>query len=71
MAMRAVNPVYIPRNQRVEKALAAASDDGDLRPFEKLIAAVTQPFDERPGFEIYAEPAGGEFASCFRTFCGT
>ncbi|MBN8624098.1 MAG: YdiU family protein [Planctomycetes bacterium] len=70
-AMRKVNPLYIPRNQRVEEALAAATDDGDLRPFERLLEAVTRPFEERPGYEIFAEPAAVEFASCFRTFCGT
>jgi len=68
-AMDRVNPVYIPRNQRVEEALAAATD-GDLEPAGKLIAALTRPFEERPGLEPYAEPAPESWAS-YRTFCGT
>jgi len=70
-AMRRVNPLYIPRNERVEEALAAATDTGDLGPFERLLEVITRPFDERPGFERYAEPAAAKYTSCYRTFCGT
>ena len=45
-AMRSVNPGVIPRNHRVEEALAAASDEGDLAPFERLLDALRQPYDE-------------------------
>jgi serine/tyrosine/threonine adenylyltransferase len=68
-AMDRVNPVYIPRNHLVEEALAAATD-GDLDPLSRLLAAVTAPYDERPGFERYAEPAPDDFGA-YRTFCGT
>ncbi|MCP5278388.1 MAG: YdiU family protein [Thiobacillus sp.] len=70
-AMRRVNPWLIPRNHRVEEALAAASDDGDLKPFEQLLNALRRPFDEDPALVRYAEPATGEFMAEFRTFCGT
>ena len=69
-AMDRVNPVYIPRNHLVEEALAAATA-GDLGPLETLLAAVTSPYQERPGFERYAEPAPEGFAGCYQTFCGT
>ena len=46
--MDRVNPVYVPRNQLVEDALAAAVG-GDLAPYERLVEAVTQPFEGRPG----------------------
>ncbi|WNG94746.1 YdiU family protein [Mycobacterium sp. ITM-2016-00318] len=69
-AMDRVNPVYIPRNHLVEEALAAATA-GDLEPLEKLLAAVTSPYEPRPGFERYAEPAPEEFGGCYQTFCGT
>ena len=69
-AMDRVNPVYIPRNHLVEEALAAATG-GDLGPFERLVEAVTRPYDERPGLERYAEPGPAEFRAGFRTFCGT
>jgi uncharacterized protein YdiU (UPF0061 family) len=67
--MDRVNPVYIPRNHLVEEALAAASA-GDTSPLERLLAAITSPFEERAGFERYAEPAPDDFG-CYQTFCGT
>ena len=47
-AMRSVNPIVIARNHRVEEALAAASDEGDLAPFERLLDALRRPYDEAP-----------------------
>ncbi|MFT3818818.1 MAG: YdiU family protein [Rubrivivax sp.] len=70
-AMRAVSPIVIPRNHRVEEVLAAAVDHDDLAPFERLLDAVTQPFAERAGFERDAEPAPRELTAGYRTFCGT
>jgi uncharacterized protein YdiU (UPF0061 family) len=69
--MRRVNPWLIARNQRVEEALAAASDDGDLEPFEHLLAALRQPFAEDPALSRYAAPAPAAFMAGYRTFCGT
>ena len=68
-AMGRVNPVYIPRNHLVEEALAAATA-GDLDPLHRLLAAVTAPYDERPGLERYAAAAPDGFGP-YRTFCGT
>jgi serine/tyrosine/threonine adenylyltransferase len=68
-AMDRVNPLRIPRNHLVEEALDAAVG-GDLGPFERLVEAVTSPFDDRPGLERYAEPAPDDFGR-YRTFCGT
>lgn len=69
-AMDRVNPVYIPRNHLVEEALAAATEDDDLDPLLRLLAAVTDPYDERPGLERYAAPAPPDFGR-YVTFCGT
>jgi protein adenylyltransferase len=68
-AMDRANPVYTPRNHLVEEALTAATD-GDLDPLERLLDAVTSPFDERSGLERYAAPAPQDFGA-YRTFCGT
>jgi serine/tyrosine/threonine adenylyltransferase len=69
--LRATNPFVIPRNQRVEQALAAASDEGDLAPFERLLAALRRPFDEAPELAPFAEPAPRELTAAYQTFCGT
>ena len=67
--MRAVNPLVIPRNHRVEEALSAA-EAGDMAPFHALLAQVTDPYDERPGREAYSLPAPSGFGA-YVTFCGT
>ena len=64
------NPIYVPRNHLVEEVLSAATS-GDLEPFERLLDAVSAPFDERPGLGRYGEPAPSNFAAGYRTFCGT
>jgi uncharacterized protein YdiU (UPF0061 family) len=69
-AMRQVNPAFIPRNVRVEEALAAAVVAGDFRPFHALLKVLQHPFEDQPGNELYAEaPPLSETA--YRTFCGT
>ncbi|MCL5776747.1 YdiU family protein [Limibaculum sp. FT325] len=68
-ALRAANPLYIPRNHLVEEAIAAAMA-GDVAPFETLNAVLARPFDEQPGHERHAAPPQpGEVVE--RTFCGT
>ena len=67
--MEAVNPVYIPRNHKVEEALAAA-ELGDLAPFRALLEVVTHPFEERADWSAYAVPAPSGTAP-YVTFCGT
>ncbi|WP_226345395.1 protein adenylyltransferase SelO [Agilicoccus flavus] len=68
-AMNRVNPVYIPRNHRVEEALEAAVG-GDLDPVQRLVDAVSHPFDERPEYADLAGPAPAD-AMPHVTYCGT
>jgi uncharacterized protein YdiU (UPF0061 family) len=67
--MRRANPLVIPRNHRVEEALAAA-EAGDLSPFERLLAALRTPYADTPETAPYRS---GPPAGCgpYRTFCGT
>jgi uncharacterized protein YdiU (UPF0061 family) len=68
-AMDSVNPLYIPRNHVVEAALKSA-EAGDIAPFERLLSAISQPFEARPGYDdLAASPPPGT-PRC-RTFCGT
>jgi uncharacterized protein YdiU (UPF0061 family) len=69
--MRCVNPIYIPRNHLVEEALAAATNEADLKPFERLLAVIAHPYDERPELANYGQPASQNFTACYKTFCGT
>ena len=67
-AMDRVNPVYIPRNHRVEEALAKATK-GDMGPFHQLVDVVSCPFDERPGLAGFTGPAPA--GAPYVTYCGT
>jgi uncharacterized protein YdiU (UPF0061 family) len=69
-AMDLANPIYIPRNHKVEEALTAAVDQGDMTPFSKLLTVLSHPFDEVAGNEAYAAPAPNSSIP-YRTFCGT
>jgi uncharacterized protein YdiU (UPF0061 family) len=69
--MRSVNPWIIPRNHRVEEALAAASDADDLGPFERLLDALRSPYEDTAENVPYAEPATPDVTASYRTFCGT
>ncbi|MGI8757621.1 MAG: protein adenylyltransferase SelO [Acidimicrobiales bacterium] len=68
-AMDRVNPVYLPRNHRVEEALDAATA-GNLGPVQQLVDVVSRPYEARAALEGYAEPAPASFG-CYQTFCGT
>jgi uncharacterized protein YdiU (UPF0061 family) len=54
----------------VESALAAAAERQDFAPFEALLGAVAQPFEEREGLERFAVAARPEEQVRW-TFCGT
>jgi uncharacterized protein YdiU (UPF0061 family) len=70
-AMAQVNPLVIPRNHLVERALAAASDYDDLDPFERLLDEVRRPFETRDDDSPYIQPASRAETANYRTFCGT
>lgn len=67
--MRSANPAYIPRNHRVEEAIAAAYT-GDFEPFEMLVKVLEDPFREKPEFARYALPPRPDEVVT-QTFCGT
>ena len=67
--MDRVNPLYIPRNHQVERAIQAAVA-GDLSVFHELSQVLRQPFIEQAEFSLYADPPLPE-ERITRTFCGT
>jgi len=68
--LQLANPFVVPRNHLVEAALQAATE-GDLGPFESLLAAVRRPWDEDEALQAYGAPAPPDVAAAHRTFCGT
>jgi uncharacterized protein YdiU (UPF0061 family) len=68
--MRAHNPAVIPRNHRVEEALAAAVERADLTLMERLLDVLSHPFEDPPedgGYQLPPPPS----AQPYQTFCGT
>ena len=68
-AMDRVNPLYVPRNHKVEEALDAALD-GNLGPTERLLEVLGSPFEAQAGAEAYAAPAPPSFGQ-YQTHCNT
>lgn len=67
--MRCVTPAVIPRNHKVEEALAAATS-GDLTPMLALLDALRSPYQESLQNLAYRAPAPPSPVP-YRTFCGT
>ncbi|WP_332818478.1 protein adenylyltransferase SelO [Sphingopyxis sp.] len=67
--MDAVNPLYIPRNHRVEMVLEAA-EGGDMAPWLELLDVVRNPYATRAEWAAYAQPAPKD-SGPYTTFCGT
>ena len=68
--MQAVNPVYIPRNHRIEAAIRAAEDQGDFSVFHELHAVLQEPWQRQPGKDAYMLPPEPDEV-VQQTFCGT
>ncbi len=68
--MRANNPAIIPRNHRVEAALSAAEQEGNLEPLHQLLEALAQPYDDTPADSTFTQPPNPS-ERVYQTFCGT
>jgi uncharacterized protein YdiU (UPF0061 family) len=69
-AMHAVNPMFIPRNHRIEAVIQAAVHDDDYAPFEELVKVLAKPFEAQPDYAAYADPPLPD-QRVLQTFCGT
>jgi len=67
--MRRSNPVFIPRNHRIEDVIVAAYE-GDYEPFYRLNKVLQNPFTAQPEFSEYELPPKPEEV-VEATFCGT
>jgi uncharacterized protein YdiU (UPF0061 family) len=69
-AMRQVNPAFIPRNHRIEQAIAAAIEREDYSLFAELLTVLSRPYEEQKALAAYAKPPLPA-ERVLRTFCGT
>ena len=67
--MKKTNPFVIPRNQKVEEALADA-DKGNLETMNKLLKVLSNPYSDQENIIEFQKPTpiGNEK---YQTFCGT
>ncbi len=67
--MKKTNPIIIPRNQKVEEALADA-DKGNLETMKKLLKVLSNPYSDQENIIEFQKPSpiGNEK---YQTFCGT
>lgn len=68
--MQAHNPSVIPRNHRVEEALAAAVEHGDFSVMQKLLAILEKPYADLSSHTDYRFPPEPNGLT-YQTFCGT
>lgn len=68
--MKKINPVFIPRNHLIQRAIDEALKGKELVTFNRLRQALKHPFDEIEGFADFYLPAQeGEEVTV--TYCGT
>lgn len=69
-SMDAVNPLYIPRNHLVEKAINKMVQERDLSLVKELVQVWQTPYDVQEGKEMWERPAT-DAEKVTATFCGT
>ena len=66
--MKSVNPLIIPRNQKVEEALETA-EKGNFKSINLLIEILKEPYSQQKNILDYQIPSN--FNENYQTFCGT
>ena len=66
--MKNNNPLIIPRNHKVERALEAA-EKNDLEPFNHLVEILKDPYTQKDDILDYQIPSSS--GKKYQTFCGT
>jgi uncharacterized protein YdiU (UPF0061 family) len=64
------NPVLIPRNHRIEEAITYALEHNDFSKAERLIQALSNPYESDESFIDLTEPPTPQ-QRIYQTFCGT
>ena len=67
--MRSVNPIFIPRNHKVEEALKDASEN-KLETLNQLLEVIKYPYKDNGMLMDYQQPMPNENGN-YKTFCGT
>ena len=69
--MHEVNPLVIPRNHLVEKALKHATENDDFNEVNELLKVLQNPFKKIPKTSIYQSTPNPNLDENYVTYCGT
>ena len=64
------NPVFIPRNHLVERAIEAAVENNDFSEMKTLLTILSKPYEEQSKYGQYMKPPKPHEV-VHQTFCGT
>lgn len=70
LAMKGANPAMIARNWAVDEALEDVTRKGDMTKFNRLLAAIKNPYDNRDDQKDYRKTRPS-LPGDFKTYCGT
>ena len=70
LSMESSNPVFIPRNHLVERAIEAAVDNNDISEMKTLLTILSNPYEEQSKYGEYMKPPK-PLEVVHQTFCGT
>ena len=68
--LKNTNPIYIPRNHLIEKAISEFENEDSTEMMNKILQATSEPYIEQKGMnDLSIPPKEGEKVT--QTFCGT
>ena len=70
LSMEGSNPVFIPRNHLVEKAIEEAVESNDFSEMKTLLTILSKPYEEQSRYGEYMKPPKSHEV-VHQTFCGT
>ena len=69
-SMESLNPVFIPRNHLIERAIKAAVENNDFSEMKTLLTILSKPYEEQSKYDEYMKPPKPHEV-VHQTFCGT
>ena len=70
LSMESSNPVFIPRNHLIERAIEAAVENNDFSEMKTLLTILSKPYEEQSKYGEYMKPPKPHEV-VHQTFCGT
>ena len=70
LSMENSNPVFIPRNHLIERAIEAAVENNDFSEMKTLLTILSKPYEEQSKYGEYMKPPK-PLEVVHQTFCGT